>query len=145
MKRYTGKHSLSFTVDLTNQVGMIQQSPRPARTSPDAHRANAKKTIPPSPDEPNLDSFSLADEVSRAADSLKWSRLPEMREFEKIAEVSASTHRTTCSTQPQRKGNTSITCFSYLGGWERFWRRGQDRRANSRHGAAPKKWAPSPN
>ena len=46
---------------------------------------------PSSSDTANLDSLSLADELSRVADTIKWSKPLRMGEFEKIAEMATGT------------------------------------------------------
>ena len=37
--------------------------------------------------QPNLDSFSLADELARSEDFQKWTRSPDMHDLEKVAEL----------------------------------------------------------
>ena len=46
--------------------------------------------LPSASDTANLDLFSLADELSRVADAVKWPRLTEMEQVEKIAEVATA-------------------------------------------------------
>ena len=43
--------------------------------------------LPSSSDTPNLGSFSLADELARAADSIRWARVPDVNDLGKIAEL----------------------------------------------------------
>ena len=88
----TRKETLSlFSVDLTDRIRMRRQSPGLATTIPDTNRENDNYVIPLSPDTPNLDPFSLANKLSRIADTIKWSRPLEKREFEKIAELATAT------------------------------------------------------
>ena len=52
---------------------------------PDANAGNTNNMLPSSPDAPNLDYFSLADDLAKAADSAKWP--PGVRDLEKVAEL----------------------------------------------------------
>ena len=52
---------------------------------PDANAGNTNNMLPSSPDAPNLDYFSLADDLAKAADSAKWP--PGIRDLEKFAEL----------------------------------------------------------
>ena len=63
--------------------------------------------LPPSSDTPDLNSFSMADELAKVADSTKWARLSDMNDLGKIAELAnaigcSSVEDLLCATAAER-------------------------------------------
>ena len=57
------------------------------RSPPDTGIGDTNNIFSSSPDAPNLDSFSWADELARVAKSAKFTRLPDMTDLDKRAKL----------------------------------------------------------
>ena len=80
--------SLSFAHRTTQGMPSLTPTSKPARRSPpDTNTGNTNNMLPSSADAPNLDSFSLADELAQVADSANGTRPPDMNDLGEIAEL----------------------------------------------------------